>query len=111
MEATAAQAILHNQTQLSSWVTPPIHLTVCKSPWTNDTIDIDLVQTIGKNNSTRPFHTCHEGKYYLPPEFNQNTPQFRSTVLNPLITNACKNAKIKVYSKGWEGKKQRFVCS
>jgi len=87
MEATAAQEILHNQIENSSWVSPPIQISICKSLSTNnDTIDIDLTETIGKNNLRGK--KVKQVKYYLPPEFSQNLEEYRSRVINPLITPA-----------------------
>lgn len=51
-------------------------------------------------------------RYFLPPEINMNTQEYRKNKVAPVISRACASAGFSVYQGGWEGEKGelKIIC-
>ena len=91
--------ISHN---LESWKSTSIPIIVATSLNNDDPLQINLSETIGHSRRCHPKYRTDENVYWLLSKYNQNTPKFRSNVINALVYQWCKAAGFRV-TGSWEG--------
>ena len=108
--ATNLNAVLRTHQKRLKWESKVINITVMESFNSDKTIVKNICDTIGKKGRPK-LRATEDDHYWLPPEFNQNTAEFRKTVLVPYFVRACVEAGFNVISKGRENDKVRLFCN
>jgi hypothetical protein len=113
MEPSVASAIQQTYETCNTWSASYIMLDVCKSLNSPETVEYNFGGTIGRNTAPGPRKKAVQPvQLYLPPEYNQNSPNFREKNLAPLFSHACARQGFSVVIKGWDKDRQclRFRC-
>lgn len=99
------------------WTSTNIRVQVAKSLTDPTPCVINFAATIGKSTAAAAGAQRTSGRnddrYWLLPQFNQNTPDFRAREIAPIFVKACKDSGFKLAVKGWERgrNKIRFCCA
>mmetsp|Transcript_4464 Transcript_4464/g.12397 ORF Transcript_4464/g.12397 Transcript_4464/m.12397 type:complete len:662 (-) Transcript_4464:1379-3364(-) len=81
-------------------------------PEDEELIDINFAATIGCVDGKKMRWVKNQSKIWLPPEYNQNSREYRAKVIGPLFAAACAKTGSKVMMYGWEPLKgnAKFGC-
>mmetsp|Transcript_21884 Transcript_21884/g.50390 ORF Transcript_21884/g.50390 Transcript_21884/m.50390 type:complete len:529 (+) Transcript_21884:101-1687(+) len=88
----------------------PSAITIEARTFDGQTVNADLMKVIGRGVKANKC-TLSE-RFYLPPQYNKNTAEYRAKTIAPIFSSACAMAGCEVRLKGWEKSKGflKFVC-